>query len=65
MGFRVGIDWGGTRHAVCVVDAAHGTIAAQFEVAHTAAGLAELRRRGIVTLTCPGGAAPGWARITG
>ena len=33
------------RHAVGVVDAAHGTIAAQFEVAHTAAGLAGLRRR--------------------
>ena len=45
MGFRVGIDWGGTRHAVCVVDEAYGTIAARFEVAHTAAGLAELERR--------------------
>ena len=45
MGFRVGIDWGGTRHAVCVVDEAYGTIAARFEVAHTAAGLAELKRR--------------------
>jgi transposase len=45
MGFRVGIDWGGLRHAVCVVDEAHGTIAAQFEVAHTAAGLAELKRQ--------------------
>ncbi len=45
MGFYVGIDWGGTRHAVCVVDEADGTIAARFEVAHTAAGLAELERR--------------------
>src|SRR4051794_1258970 len=45
MGFRVGIDWGGMRHAVCVVDEAHGTIAVRFEVAHTAAGLAELERQ--------------------
>ena len=45
MGHRVGIDWGGVRHAVCVVDEAQGTIAARFEVAHTAAGLAELERR--------------------
>jgi hypothetical protein len=45
MGFRVGIDWGGLRHAVGVVDPAHGTVAAPFEVAHTAAGLAELKRR--------------------
>ena len=45
MGLRVGIDRGGTRHAVCGVDAAHGAIAAPFEVAHTAAGLAELKRQ--------------------
>jgi transposase len=44
MGFRVGVDWGGDAHAVCVIDA-QGTIAARFEVAHTAEGLAELARR--------------------
>ena len=40
----VGVDWGGDAHAVCVVDA-RGTVAARFEVAHTAEGLAELARR--------------------
>jgi transposase len=38
------LDWGNERHAVCVVDA-EGKVAAHFEVAHDAAGLAELRTR--------------------
>jgi len=44
MGHFCGIDWGGLRHAVCVVDQA-GAVVARFEVGHDAAGLAELRRR--------------------
>jgi transposase len=43
MAHFAGVDWGGTAHAVCVVDAG-GRAVARFEVAHTAAGLAELRR---------------------
>jgi transposase len=39
-----GLDWGGAVHAVCVVDE-QGRVAARFEVAHTAGGLAELRRK--------------------
>ena len=37
-----GLDWGGAAHAVCVVDE-QGRVAARFEIAHTAGGLAELR----------------------
>jgi transposase len=40
----VGLDWGGTGHAVCVVDEG-GRDVLRFAVAHTAEGLAELRRR--------------------
>jgi transposase len=39
-----GLDWGGAAHAVCVVDE-QGRVAARFEVAHTAGGLAELRSK--------------------
>ncbi len=39
-----GLDWGGTRHAVCVVDETGRTIA-RFEASHDAAGLAELLAR--------------------
>jgi transposase len=45
MEFVVGLDWGGAAHAVCVVDAATGGVAARFEAAHAAAGLSELKRR--------------------
>jgi transposase len=45
MGFRAGIDWGGSQHAVCVVDAASGAVAARFVVEHTSAGLDDLVRR--------------------
>ncbi len=40
----VGIDWAHTAHAVCVLDE-QGRIRAQWPVAHTAAGLAELCQR--------------------
>lgn len=39
-----GLDWGSTGHAICVVDD-QGKIIAQFEVAHDASGLVELRAR--------------------
>ncbi len=39
-----GVDWATDAHAVCVVDAA-GAVLAEFDVEHTAAGLAELCRR--------------------
>lgn len=45
MGFRAGIDWGGSHHAVCVVDEASGAVVARFAVEHTSAGLDELARR--------------------
>jgi len=44
MTFRIGLDWGAAAHTLCVVDA-KGGIAVRFEVAHTAAGLVELKRR--------------------
>lgn len=39
----VGVDWASAEHAVCVIDA-DGEIQARFAVAHSAAGLAALRR---------------------
>jgi hypothetical protein len=39
-----GLDWGGERHAVCVVDDA-GKVVVHFEVAHDAEGLASLLKR--------------------
>ncbi len=43
MGWYAGVDWGSGAHAVCVLDE-RGDRAAQFEVRHDAAGLAELTR---------------------
>lgn len=43
-GFYVGIDWAAEMHAVCVLDAA-GKIKAEFTIAHTADGFADLLRR--------------------
>jgi transposase len=40
----VGVDWGGARHAVCVVDEA-GKVREHFEVVHDAEGLAALTKR--------------------
>ncbi len=42
--FYVGIDWAAESHAVCVLDAA-GKIAAEFTIAHTAAGFVALLAR--------------------
>ena len=45
MGYCCGLDWGGSVHAVCVIDDADGHVVARFTIDHTADGLAELRRR--------------------
>jgi transposase len=42
MGFCAGVDWGGSEHAVCVLDDTNGAVAAQFTIAHTSSGLADL-----------------------
>jgi Transposase and inactivated derivatives len=47
-----GLDWGGTGHAVCVVDGV-GTVVLSLEITHDAAGLAELRKR-LAKLAPPG-----------
>ncbi len=39
-----GLDWGGTGHAVCVVDHT-GAMLLGLEIRHDADGLAELRKR--------------------
>jgi transposase len=39
-----GIDWASRTHTVCIVDEA-GAVVARFEIAHSGAGLSELRRR--------------------
>jgi transposase len=44
MTWYAGVDWGGSHHAVCVLDA-QGARQAEFTVAHDAAGLATLRQR--------------------
>jgi transposase len=44
MGTYVGIDWGGSTHAICVLDEQAVSVAA-FEVSHDAAGLGELLTR--------------------
>ena len=52
MAYHVGLDWGAVTHAVAVVDAA-GVVMLRLEVAHSAAGLAELTRR-LAALAPPG-----------
>jgi len=44
MTYFVGLDWAAREHAVCVIDA-QGAVAAQFTVAHTAAGMTDLMSR--------------------
>ncbi len=44
MPFHAGLDWGGSAHAVCVVDAA-GQVVIRVEAHHDAAGLADLLAR--------------------
>lgn len=51
MRFFAGLDWGNTGHAVCVVDE-QGRVVAHFEVAHDAAGLADLASR-LSTIAAP------------
>ena len=41
MPFHGGLDWGGTSHAVCVIDGA-GQVVVRLEVKHDAAGLADM-----------------------
>jgi transposase len=42
--FFAGLDWASQMHAICIVDA-QGTVRERFDIDHSAAGLAELRRR--------------------
>jgi transposase len=42
--YFAGLDWASRTHAVCVVDE-HGSVLERLDVAHDAAGLAELKRR--------------------
>jgi transposase len=44
MPFHAGLDWGGTSHAVCVIDAA-GQVVVRIEAHHDAAGLADMLAR--------------------
>jgi transposase len=44
MAHFAGLDWGGGKHAVCIVDE-QGRVVAAFEVTHDSEGLTELRRR--------------------
>jgi transposase len=44
MAYYAGLDWGGTAHAVCIVDDA-GRVIGGFQVRHDAEGIAELTRR--------------------
>ena len=44
MPLTIGLDWGDTAHTICVVDDA-GAVRQQFEVGHSAGGLAELRNK--------------------
>lgn len=41
----VGLDWGGSAHALCVIETGSGAVAERFEVAHDAAGLRDMARR--------------------
>jgi transposase len=44
MGYLAGLDWGCVEHAICVIDDP-GQVQARFTVAHSASGLAELKRQ--------------------
>jgi transposase len=44
MAYFGGLDWGGARHAICVVDHG-GTVVLNLEIKHDAAGLGELRKK--------------------
>lgn len=42
MGYCTGLDWGGSAHAVCVIDHASGRIVEHIETPHTAEGIAAM-----------------------
>lgn len=44
MAFYAGLDWGGASHSLCIVDGA-GQVVVRLEVAHDAAGLADMSAR--------------------
>ena len=46
--FFAGLDWASRTHAVCVIDS-QGSVCERFDVAHDAAGLAELCRGACAT----------------
>ena len=45
MTFVIGLDWGGTAHAVCVLDRSSGAVIDRFEARHDAGGLRDMERR--------------------
>ena len=45
MGYRAGLDWGATAHAVCVLDEASGQVVARLDIKHSAEGFAEMLAR--------------------
>lgn len=45
MGYCVGLDWGGSAHAVCVIDDMSGRIVEHLEVPHTAEGIKSMLAR--------------------
>lgn len=45
MGFCAGLDWGGSTHAVCLVDDASGRVVEHLEVPHTAEGIKAMLAR--------------------
>lgn len=45
MAFVIGLDWGGTAHAVCILDKETGVVVDRFEARHDAAGLRDMARR--------------------
>ena len=42
--YFAGLDWASKTHALCVIDE-RGDVVERFEIAHDAAGIAELKRR--------------------
>ena len=45
MEYRAGLDWGGSAHAVCAIEAQSGRVVLRLDVPHTAAGFADLLAR--------------------
>lgn len=53
MGYCAGLDWGGSAHAVCILDDASGRVVEHLEVPHTADGIKALLTR-LACLAPPG-----------